>query len=83
MRGDIGLLRRTQEDHTVWKINNFLHTIQNLKFRFYVKSTLGDYGSAKLAILTYLEALKIDFHGFLHILKVENKSTNFRPQKLQ
>ena len=49
----------------MWKFHDFSIT-QILR-----EINLGDFRSAKSAILTHLEALKFDFNEFLHFLKAE------------
>ena len=49
----------------MWKFHDFAatHILREINF--------WDSRSAKSAILTHLEALNFDFHGFLHFLKAE------------
>ena len=49
---------------TVWNFQNFSAT-QILR-----EIIVGESGASRIAILTHLEALNFDFHGFLHFLKV-------------
>ena len=51
----------------MWKLQDFSITqiLREIKF--------GEFGSAKSAILTHLEALNFDFHAFLQFLKAENQ----------
>ena len=51
--------------YTMWKFHDFPITQILREINF------GDCRSAKSAILTYLEALNLDFDEFLHFLKVE------------
>ena len=51
---------------TVWKFHNFAITQILREINFW------DSKSAKLAILTHLEALKFEFYLFLYFLKAAN-----------
>ena len=52
---------------TVWNFQNF-YTLQNLKFRFYVKSIFGESRSSKNRYFDIFQALKLDFDDFFAIL---------------
>ena len=54
----------------MWKFQDFSIT-QNLR-----EINLRVSGSARTAILTYLEALHLDFYVFLHFLKAEIDQIN-------
>ena len=64
----------------MWKFHDFAatHILREINF--------WDSRSAKSAILTHLEALNFDFHGFLHFLKAEiyqmNKSRALKMAKM-
>ena len=54
-----------------------------LSLRFLREINLWDSGSAKSAILTYLEALNFGFYEFLHFLSMQfTKLTQFRALKM-
>ena len=63
----------------MWKFHDFAatHILREINF--------WDSRSAKSAILTHLEALNFDFHGFLHFLKAEMllNEQNSEPLELQ
>ena len=54
----------------MWKFQNFSvsQILREINF--------GDSRSAKYAILTHVQALKFDFHEFLHYLKAEIDQMN-------